>query len=80
MGIDLKKGLGALKRGMGRAATKNFWKHALHSVVYFAASMLVLNDLFLMLARTFVPDFMPEARVIVLEKLVHSLMAMIGGA
>lgn len=53
--------------------SKRLWQRMLFCTVYFSASLIVLNDLFLLLSRTFFPNFLPEARVIVLEKLLQSL-------
>lgn len=65
------------RKVLSMVLSKQLWQRALHCVVYFAASLIVLNDLFLMLARTFVPDCFPGARVIVLEILLQSLTKII---
>lgn len=58
--------------------SKKLWQRALYCTVYFSAALLVLNDLVLLLARTFFPNFRPDAQVLILDKLLQSITAILG--
>ena len=57
--------------------SKNLWKRVLFCTVYFSASLVILNDLFLMMARTFIPGCFPGAKVVILETLLQSITKII---
>ena len=71
---------GRVRKVLSVVLSKRLWQRMLFCTVYFSASLIVLNDLFLLLSRTFFPNLLPGARVIVLEKLLQSLAAIFGVA
>lgn len=68
---------GRFRSTLAFLVSKALWKRVLFSTVYFAATLIILNDLFLMLARTFFPGSFPGAKVVVLETLLQSITKII---
>jgi len=64
MGPRLKKWFSARK-----------WKAVFTTVVYFAVSLLVLHDVFIIIAHTICPEFMEWAIPYLLDKLLAALFA-----
>jgi hypothetical protein len=54
--------------------SRKFWKSMLGMVLYFAVSILVLHDLFVIVAHTIDPKFMEWATPYLLDKLLAALL------
>lgn len=55
--------------------SKQFWKTVLSDVVYFSLSLLVLHDVFIIVAHTFSSTFLAQASPYILDKLLNALIA-----
>ena len=58
----------------GKIIHPGFWRKMLRTVVYFVAALLLLQDSFIIIAHTFDPTFLPDAKPFLIDRIITAFV------
>ena len=65
----------AAKPWLMKILSKRFWKSIAGMTIYFAIALLVLHDVFIIIAHSISPEFLNNASPYLLSKLFETLLS-----